>query len=64
MFHMFSLVCSLIYGIKNRSGHDQSQSFDPILYASVPRLTFPENLNDSTWFCEEESKTHNLSTKN
>ena len=27
MFHIFSLVCFLIYGVKSRSGHDRSQSF-------------------------------------
>ena len=27
MFHVFSLVCFLIYGVKSRSGHDRSQSF-------------------------------------
>ena len=25
MFHIFSLVCSLIYGVKSRSGHDRSK---------------------------------------
>ena len=30
MFHVFSLVCFLIYGVKSRSGHDRSQSFGPI----------------------------------
>ena len=28
MFHVFSPVCFLIYGVKSRSGHDGSQSFD------------------------------------
>ena len=27
MFHVFSLVCFLIYGVTSRSGHDRSQSF-------------------------------------
>ena len=27
MFHVFSFVCFLIYGVKSRSGHDRSQSF-------------------------------------
>ena len=27
MFHIFSLVCFWIYGVKSRSGHDRSQSF-------------------------------------
>ena len=25
MFHVFSLVCFLIYGVKSRSGHDRSK---------------------------------------
>ena len=32
MFHVFSLVCFLIYGVKSRSGHDRSQSFGGIPY--------------------------------
>ena len=27
MFHIFCLVCFLIYGVKSRSGHDRRQSF-------------------------------------
>ena len=40
MFHMFSLLCFLIYGVKSRSGHDRSQSFCPISHVSDPKLTF------------------------
>ena len=40
MFHVFSLVCFLIYGVKSRSGHDRSQSFVSILHISDPKLTF------------------------
>ena len=43
MFHIFSLVCLLIYGVKSRSGHDRSQSFVQISYASGPKLTFLAN---------------------
>ena len=27
MFHVFSFVCFLIYGVNSRSGHDRSQNF-------------------------------------
>ena len=40
MFHIFSLVCFLIYGVKSRSGHDRSKSFGPISDVSGPKLTF------------------------
>ena len=40
MFHVFSLVCFLIYGAKSRSGHERSQSFGPISHVSGPKLTF------------------------
>ena len=40
MFHIFSLVCFLIYGVKSRSGHDRSQSFGPISHVSGPEMTF------------------------
>ena len=43
MFHIFSLVCFLIYGVKSRSGHDRSQSFWQILHMSGPKLTFGGN---------------------
>ena len=43
MFHVFSLVCFLICAVKSRSGHDRSQSFDPISHASDPKLTFSGN---------------------
>ena len=31
MFHIFSLVCFLIYGVKSRSGHDQITTFGQII---------------------------------
>ena len=40
MFHVFSLVCFLINGVKSRSGHDGSQSFGPIFYVSGPKIGF------------------------
>ena len=40
MFHVFSLVCFLVYGVKSRSGHDRSQSFGPISHRSGPKLSF------------------------
>ena len=40
MFHIFSLVCFLIYGVMSRSGHDRSQSFGSILQISGPKLIF------------------------
>ena len=54
MFHVFSLVCFLIYGVKRgsggdgsqiygvkrRSGHDGSQSFSPIWHVSGPEMAF------------------------
>ena len=56
MFHIFSLVCFLIYGVKSRSRHDRSQSFDPISHISDTKLTFWEKTNDSAWFCMEKLK--------
>ena len=35
MFHVFSLVCFLIYGVKRGSGGDGSQSFGPILHSKT-----------------------------
>ena len=43
MFHVFSLVCFLIYGVKSRSGHDRSQSFGPIWHVSGPEMVFWRN---------------------
>merc|ERR1711924_398511 len=40
MFHVFSLVCFLIYGVKRRSGHDGSQSFGPSWHVSGPEMVF------------------------
>ena len=38
MFHIFSLVCFLIYGVKSRSWHDRSQSLGSISHTSDPKL--------------------------
>ena len=40
MFHIFSLVCFLIYGVKSRSGHDRRQSAGPISHASGSKPSF------------------------
>ena len=40
MFHVFSFVCFLLYGVKSRSGHDRSQTLGSISHASVPKLSF------------------------
>ena len=39
MFHIFSLVCFLIYGVKSRSGHVQIPTFDPIWHVSNPEIS-------------------------
>ena len=36
MFHVFSLVCFLIYGVKSRSGHDQITTFGQIMNLLTP----------------------------
>ena len=43
MFHLFPLVCFLVYGVKSRFGHDRSQSFGPMLHVSGPKLSFSGN---------------------
>ena len=40
MFHVFSLVCFLLYGVNSRSGHDWIQSFGSIFHVSDP-IFFP-----------------------
>ena len=40
MFHVFSFVCFLIYGVKRRSGHDGRMSFGSILHVSGPEMVF------------------------
>ena len=37
MFHIFSLLCFLIHGVKSSSGHDQMTTFDTISDGSVPK---------------------------
>ena len=44
MFHLFSLVCFLFYGVKSESGHDGSQNFGPIWHVSGPEMVFWRNL--------------------
>ena len=54
MFHIFSLVCFLIYGIKSRSGHDRSQT-KKIYFGS--KTVFLRNfLDDSAWLSVEKFK--------
>ena len=40
MFHAFSFVCFLIYGVKSRSERDRFQSFVWIPHASGPKLIY------------------------
>ena len=40
MFHIFSLVCFLMYGVKSRSGHDRMTSFNSISHISGSKLAF------------------------
>ena len=40
IFHLFSCVCSVIYSVNSRSGHDRSQTFGSISHISGPNLTF------------------------
>ena len=40
VFRVFSFVCFSIYGVKNKSGHDRSQSFGPILHVSGAKIGF------------------------
>ena len=57
MFHIFSFVCFLIYGVKSRSGYDRSQTFGQISHVSGPKTKFlTKFLNDSAWFCVEKLK--------
>ena len=60
MFHIFSLVCFLIHGVKSRSGHDRSPTVGSISHVSGPKLTF----DDSAWLCVEKLKKHCFETKN
>ena len=57
MFHVFSLVCFLIYGVKSKSGHDWSQSFGPIWHVSGPEMVFWRNdIMILHHFCRRSSK--------
>ena len=40
MFHILSLVCFLVYGVKSSFGHDQISTFGPLPHASGPKMTF------------------------
>ena len=68
MFHIFSLVCFLIYSVNSRSGHDQITTFGQVLHVSDPKLTFR---GSSRWFCmvlcggtKEKNLVVSLNTKN
>ena len=39
MFHLFSLVCFLIYGVKSRSGHDRSKIVPLPTYLFKPKCS-------------------------
>ena len=52
MFHIFSLVCFLIYGVKSRSGHDRSQSFSLISHESGPKLSLEYNFYMYKYRCK------------
>ena len=57
MWSMFSLVCSLIYGVKRTSGHDRSQSFGPIWHVAGPEIVFwPNDIMILHHFCWRSSK--------
>ena len=43
IFHIFSLVCFLIYGVKNSFGHEQITTFGSISHVSGPKLAFSGN---------------------
>ena len=43
IFHIFPLVCFLIYSVNSRSGHDRSPTFGSISHVSGPKLTFWNN---------------------
>ena len=58
MFHIFSLVCFLIYGVKSKSGHDRRMSFGPILARFGSRNgILTKFINDSASFLQEKLKT-------
>ena len=50
MFHIFSLVCFLIYSVESRSGHERSQDFGS---GSIPHFQIQTWLFEeiSIWFC-------------
>ena len=65
MFHVFSLVCFLIYGVKSKSGHDRSQSFGSTLHVLGSKTEFlTKFLDDSAWLLLEKLKKHVILTKN
>ena len=58
-FHIYSFVCFVIYSVNNRSGHDQSQSCRSNFTHFGSQTCFLRRfLNDSAWFCVEESRKH------
>ena len=71
MFHIFSLVCFLIYSVNSRSGRDRSQSSGPISHVSGPELILCSNFirflhgfasrNPKTLFSNQKPKNN---TKN
>ena len=56
VFHVFSLVCFLVYGVKRRSGHDGSQSFGSISHVSGPETSVCFLTKFLYVFCRRSSK--------
>ena len=64
MFHMFSLVCFLIYGVKSRSGHDRSQSLVQFGTFGSRNGILTKFIDDSASFLPEKLNNHVILTKN
>ena len=65
MFHVFSLVCFLLYGVKEEVRRWRKDEF----WSNLARFEFKirfftKFLNDSAWFLLEKLKKHVILTKN
>ena len=56
MFHIFSLVCFLVYGVKSRSGHDRSQILYNFARFGSKTEFLRKFLDDSAWLLLEKLK--------